>query len=179
MIAGTVPYQHAGTPAWLIPARLPLWYMEAIASMYTILASIGCGPHVSSSCGEEDTCASSYVTSTATCEGASGTNGLPRHHPIGRRYAGIIWTVYVNVTTYYTCCERMLCNSQLSITHASLPNISGLICSKTASTKSAPMATNRWPIPCKGTEAGLALSVRRHAPSTPPPKRPISPGCSC
>ena len=48
MIAGTVPYQHAGTPAWLIPARLPLWYMEAIASMYTILASIGCGPHVSS-----------------------------------------------------------------------------------------------------------------------------------
>ena len=67
----------------------------------------------------------------------------------------------------------------LSITHASLPNISGLICSKTASTKSAPMATNRWPIPCKGTEAGLALSVRRHAPSTPPPKRPISPGCSC
>ena len=45
MIAGTVPYQHAGTPAWLIPARLPLWYMEAIASMYTILASIGCGPH--------------------------------------------------------------------------------------------------------------------------------------
>ena len=49
MIAGTVPYQHAGTPAWLIPARLPLWYMEAIASMYTILASIGCGPHVSSS----------------------------------------------------------------------------------------------------------------------------------
>ena len=69
MIAGTVPYQHAGTPAWLIPARLPLWYMEAIASMYTILASIGCGPHVSSSCGEEDTCASSYVTSTATCVG--------------------------------------------------------------------------------------------------------------
>ena len=42
MIAGTVPYQHAGTPAWLIPARLPLWYMEAIASMYTILASIQC-----------------------------------------------------------------------------------------------------------------------------------------
>ena len=74
MIAGTVPYQHAGTPAWLIPARLPLWYMEAIVSMYTILASIGCGPHVSSSCGEEDTCASSYVTSTATCEGASGTS---------------------------------------------------------------------------------------------------------
>ena len=61
MIAGTVPYQHAGTPAWLIPARLPLWYMEAIVSMYTILASIGCGPHVSSSCGEEDTCASSYA----------------------------------------------------------------------------------------------------------------------
>jgi hypothetical protein len=49
MIAGTVPYQHAGTPAWLIPTRPPLWYMEAIASMYTILASIGCGPHVSSS----------------------------------------------------------------------------------------------------------------------------------
>jgi hypothetical protein len=49
MIAGTVTYQHAGTPAWLIPARPPLWYMEAIASMYTILASIGCGPHVSSS----------------------------------------------------------------------------------------------------------------------------------
>jgi hypothetical protein len=58
--------------------------MEAIASMYTILASIGCGPHVSSSAREEDTCASSYmyVTSTATCEGASGTNGLPRHQDL-------------------------------------------------------------------------------------------------
>ena len=63
--------------------------------------------------------------------------------------------------------------------HASLPNISGLICSKTASTKSAPKATNRWPIPCKGTEAGLVLSARRYAPSTPPLKCPISPGCSC
>ena len=76
MIAGTVPYQHAGTPAWLIPARLPLWYMEAIVSMYTILASIGCGPHVSSSCGEEDTCASSYV---GAAEGNKIPISLPPH----------------------------------------------------------------------------------------------------
>jgi hypothetical protein len=55
MIAGTVPYQHAGMPASLIFARPPLWYMEAIASMYTILASIDSGPHVSSSAMEEDT----------------------------------------------------------------------------------------------------------------------------
>eukprot|EP01047_Picozoa_sp_COSAG01_P121512 COSAG01_NODE_50308_length_364_cov_0.966038_1_plen_91_part_10 len=37
---------------------------------------------------------------------------------------------------------------QCPCTVLSLANISGLICSKTASTKSAPMATNRWPIPC-------------------------------
>ena len=62
--------------------------------------------------------------------------------------------------------------------HASLPNICRLSCSKIAWTKSAPMATNRWPMPRKGIEAGLTPLARRHAPFTPPPKRPISSDCS-
>ena len=62
--------------------------------------------------------------------------------------------------------------------HASLPNISGLICSNTAWTKSALTATNRCPMPYKAIEAVLALSARRHAHSTPPPRRLPAPGCS-
>jgi hypothetical protein len=61
---------------------------------------------------------------------------------------------------------------------ADLKNISGLICSKTAWTKSALTATNRCPMPCKAIEAVLALSARRHAHSTPPPRRLPAPGCS-
>ena len=55
MIAAIVPYQHADAPAPPIPTRPSMWYMEEGGSLHTMVANIGCRPHVSSSAVEEDT----------------------------------------------------------------------------------------------------------------------------
>jgi hypothetical protein len=54
MIAAIVPCQHADAPAPPIPTRPSMWYMEVGGSLHTMVANIGCRPHVSSSAVEEE-----------------------------------------------------------------------------------------------------------------------------
>eukprot|EP01047_Picozoa_sp_COSAG01_P042749 COSAG01_NODE_3750_length_5733_cov_22.729322_3_plen_366_part_00 len=107
---------------------------------------------------------------TTDPDGDSRRTGLFYRDDDGEyRIGALVSAAPTSLTSYFT---------HLYSQHASPPNISRLICLKTAWTKSALTATNRCPMPYKAIEAVLALSARRHAHSTLPPRRLPAPGCS-